>query len=139
MSDVVLTVELPGVVMEHLQETARAQQRSVPELVRELVVRQTTELPLLPPDVEAELAAFASLSDGVLWLLARTTLSPEEQLELAQLNGEAQRRPLSPAEAARQQTLVDNYDRILVRRAHAAELLQARGYDLRDPSVLRQV
>lgn len=139
MSDVVLTVELPGVVMEHLQETARAQQRSVPELVRELVVRQTTELPLLPPDVEAELAAFASLSDGVLWLLARTTLSPEEQLELAQLNGEAQRRPLSPAEAARQQTLVDNYDRILVRRAHAAELLQTRGYDLRDPSVLRQV
>lgn len=139
MSDVVLTVELPGVVMEHLQETARAQRRSVPELVRELVVRQTTELPLLPPDVEAELAAFASLSDGVLWLLARTTLSPEEQLELAQLNGEAQRRSLSPAEAARQQTLVDNYDRVLVRRAHAAELLQARGYDLRDPSVLRQV
>jgi len=43
-------------------------------------------LPALPQDVEAELAAFANLSDEVLWFLARSTLTEAEQEELATLN-----------------------------------------------------
>ncbi len=88
MGDIAVTVELPSTTWEHLQRTARQQRRSVPEVVRDLVLRQTPDLPSLPPDVEEELTAFASLSDGVLWLLARTTLSREEQSDLALLNEE---------------------------------------------------
>jgi len=106
--------------------------------VRALVLRQTPDLPSLPPDVEEELAAFASLSDGVLWLLARTTLAKDDQEALALLNEEANRRVLSQTELAHQQALIDSYDRVLVRRAHAAGLLQKRGYDLSDPSILQQ-
>lgn len=137
MSDIAVTVELPSTTWEYLQKTARQQRRSIPEVVRDLVLRQTPDLPSLPLDVEAELAAFASLSDGVLWLLARTTLSAEEQRDLACLNDEAQRRTLTQAERTRQQALIDSYDRVLVRRAHAAKLLKARGYDLSDPAVLQ--
>lgn len=138
MGDISVTVELPSTTWEHLQKTARQQRRSIPDVVRDLVLIQTPDFPALPPDVEAELAAFANLSDGVLWLLARSTLSVEEQSDLALLNEEAQRRPLTQAERTRQQTLVDNYDRVLVRRAHAAGLLKKRGYDLSDPAVLQQ-
>jgi hypothetical protein len=138
MSDIAVTVELPGTTWEHLQKTARQQRISVSDVVRDLVLRQTSDMPALPPDAEEELAAFANLSDGVLWLLARTTLSSEEQNELALLNEEAQRRPLTQAEVDRQERLIDSYDRVLVRRAQAASLLKSRGYDLSDPVVLRQ-
>ncbi len=138
MGDIAVTVELPTTTWEHLQKTARQQRKSVPEVVRDLVLRQTPDLPSLPPDVEDELTAFASLSDGVLWLLARTTLPVEEQRELARLNEEAQRRPLTRTELARQQAFIDSYDRVLVRRAHAAGLLKNRGYDLSDPAILQQ-
>jgi len=55
-------------------------------------------LPALPQDVEAELAAFTNLSDEVLWLLARNTLTEAEQEELATLNDVAQQRSLTQAE-----------------------------------------
>lgn len=93
--------------------------------------------PRLPDDVEAELAALPSLSDEVLWLLARSTLTLEEQNTLAFLNSTAKTRTLDPAETERLETLLDLYDRMLVRRAQAAAILQQRGYDLRNPNVLQ--
>ena len=90
----------------------------------------------MPQDVEAELAAFTSLSDDVLWLLARSTLTEVEQEELAALNSQAKQRPLTQEEQSRQQALLDTYDRLIVCRAQAALLLKLRGYDLSDPAVL---
>ena len=93
--------------------------------------------PRLPDDVEAELAALPSLSDEVLWLLARSTLTTEEQNTLAFLNNTAKTRLLDAVEAERLETLLELYDRTLVRRAQAATILQQRDYDLRNPSVLQ--
>jgi hypothetical protein len=93
-------------------------------------------LPALPQDMEVELVAFTNLSDVILWLLARSTLMEAEQEELATLNYVAQQRSLIQTELARQQVLVDAYERIMIRRAHAALLLKLRGYDLSDPTVL---
>jgi hypothetical protein len=93
-------------------------------------------LPALPQDVEVELAVFTNLSDEVLWLLARSTLMEAEQNELATLNYVAQQRSLTQIEQARQQVLVDAYERMMIHRAHAALLLKLRGYDLSDPTVI---
>ncbi len=130
MSDPVVTVELPMTAFEQLQGVAREQQRSVQEVVRDLILRELPGLPPLPPDAQAELAAFANLSDEVLWLLARSTLPKAQQQELARLNDEAQRRALTEVEQAYQQALVEAYDRTLLRRAQAAALLKSRGFDL---------
>ncbi len=129
-----MTVELPGPAFEQLQIVARQQHRSVGEVVQDLILR---ELPGLPQDLKNELATFASLSDDVLWLLARSTLTKIQQRELAHLNYEAQSRPLAEAEKLRQQALIDMYDRVVARRAEAAMLLKSRGYDLSDPAVLQ--
>lgn len=123
-------VKLPLVVFERLERAAHQQRRSVPDVVRDIVVQDLANLPPLPPDVEAELAAFANLSDDVLWLLARSTLTEAQQSELARLNHLAQQRPLTEEERTDQQALGDAYDRALVRRAQAAALLKLRGYNL---------
>lgn len=137
MPTVQVTVELPETALEQLQQVSRQQRRSVPEVMRDLVLQELPGLPPLPQDMERELAAFAALSDDLLWLLARSTMTTGQQQELATLNDEAQRRTLTPAEQERQQTLVDQYDRVMVRRAQAAALLKNRGYDLSDPAVLQ--
>lgn len=137
MSDIQVTVALPEAAFEQLQVFSRQQHRSIPEVMRDLVLQELPELPPLPQNVERELAAFTALSDDVLWLLARSTMMPGQQSELAALNNEAQRRDLTAPERERQEALVDLYDRIMVRRAQAAALLKARGSDLSDPAVLQ--
>ena len=137
MSDTLVMVELPVAAFEQLQVVAREQQRSVREVARDLILRELPGLPPLPPDVQTELAAFAHLSDVILWLVARSALPQTQQQELARLNDAAQRRALTEVEQARQQTLVEAYDRTLLRRAQAAVVLKSRGFDLSDPAVLQ--
>lgn len=134
-----IMLDLPDPIVEHLESTSRMQQRSVEDLIRELVIQNWQPLPRLPDDVEAELAVFPNLSNEVLWLLARSTLTAEEQNTLAALNSAAKMRALASAEAERLETLLDLYDRMLVRRAQAATILQQRGYDLRNPQVLQSL
>ncbi len=108
----------------------------LPEII-ELGLRQwrDTTLPPLPQDVEAELAAFSSLSNEVLGVLADSVLPEKQRQELASLNHEAQQHPLTEAEKNCQQSLVEAYDRVLVRRAQAAALLKSRGVPLPTPAV----
>lgn len=75
MPDTFVTVGLPAAAIAQLQHTARQQNRSMPEVVRDLVLQELPGLPPLPQDLEQELAAFTALSDDVLWLLARSTLT----------------------------------------------------------------
>lgn len=132
-----ITLDLPETILKQLENTSRTQQRSVGEVIREIVIQNWQSLPRLPDDVEAELAALPSLSDEVLWLLVRSTLTAEEQRALAFLNSAAKTRTLESAETERLETLLALYDRMLVRRAQAAAILQQRGYDLRNPQVLQ--
>ena len=126
----IIQVEVPSERFAELEQVAQLQQRTVDELVRDMIVREEPPLLRLPADVEAELAAFEYLSDDVLWLLATSTMSVAQQEELANLNEEAQRRDLTLMEQERQDALLDVYHRVMVRRAHAALILKGRGYDI---------
>ncbi len=137
MPGTAITVELPEFAFEQLWAISRRQRRSLPEVMRDLVLQELPALPPLPQDMERELAAFGALSDEVLWLLARASLTTEQRRELAELNEQAQRRDLTAAELERQQGLIDVYDRVMVRRAQAAAHLKSRGHDLSDPFVLQ--
>jgi rhodanese-related sulfurtransferase len=132
-----ITLELPPAAYEQLRRTASRQNRPVAEVVKDIVLREIPDLPALPADVEAELATFSQLSNDVLWLIARSTLTRQQQDELAHLNDQAQRRPLTADEQSQQERLLSVYDRVLVRRAQAALVLKQRGYDLTNPVVLQ--
>ncbi|MFP4394675.1 MAG: hypothetical protein ACLFTI_05360 [Anaerolineales bacterium] len=132
-NSVTMKVKLPTNIFEQLRDIARQQQRSVNDIARDLISNALLDL---PSDVKDELATFSNLSDDVLWLLARNSLHQSQREELAQLNEEAQRRSLTDAEEQRRQVLLDQYHRVMVRRAEAARLLKSRDYDLSDPAVL---
>lgn len=127
MDAAAITVELPAGVYERLKLAAHRQNRTVPEIARDLIVDELTDLPRLPHEVEAELTAFEHLADATLLLLANGTLSHQQQRELARLNQKAQMDVLSPDEVLQQDALIAAYDEMLVRRAHAAAILKSRG------------
>ena len=132
-----VTIELPSFVQQQMERRAQAEARSVADLIRELVLQNWQTSPRLPDNVEIELAALPNLSDEALWVLARTTLTAGEQSTLAALNHKAKTTKLTSAEEARLTTLLDLYDRALVRRAQAAVILQQRGHNLQNPAVLQ--
>lgn len=70
----VISLELPSAAYEQLRLAATRQNRPVADVVKDIVLREIPDLPTLPADVEAELESFWSLSDDVLWLIARSSL-----------------------------------------------------------------
>ncbi|MEZ4662140.1 MAG: hypothetical protein R2911_31710 [Caldilineaceae bacterium] len=132
-----VTLDLPENLVQELENDAQKQQRSIADVLSELVVQNWQSSPKLPDNVEAELAAMSSLSDEALWLLARSTMSKDEQEQLAILNQEAKGRTLEREEEALLERLLHQYDGTMIRRAQAASLLQDRGYDMSNPKVLQ--
>ncbi len=126
-----------------LERQAQPLRRSVTEWVVEIVKRKIAPSVKveddLPPWLQAELQAMQALSDAALWALARSMMLKTQQDELSRLNETSHERPLTAAEQQRQRALLNEYDETILRRAHAAVLLKARGYDMSDPEVLRSV
>ena len=80
-----------------------------------------------------KLAEMAYLKDTVMWKVARTTLSREQQERLQVLHDKQQRIELTPGELIEEQALVKLYREALLASAQAVALLQHRGYDVSDP------
>ena len=131
-----ITIDLPDSLVRDLEEAAAAQELSVADVLRDLLLRYLPVSPRLPDDVEAELTAMASLSDEALWTLARTSLTSTEQRRISALNELAKARDLSSQEENERDALLALYDRTMVRRAQAASLLKSRGYEMENSSQL---
>lgn len=136
MSTTLIQIDLPTSAVEGLKRQAQAQKQTITEMVRNMVLQQSLVLPPVPPEFKEELEAMSYLSDRVLWLLAKDSLTAEEEADFEALNEAAQQRPLTAEEKKRQAELLIAYDQMVLRRARAAVLLQGRGYDLSDPSIL---
>lgn len=128
------TVQIPQRLYSLAAQQAGLEKRSVEEWVRHAIQRRLApSVPVetdLPSDLQAELNAMAYLSDGSLWSLARATMSTREQKRLDILGEQASMRSLTADEIAERERLLHEYDIAMLRRAHAAMLLQSRGFDL---------
>jgi hypothetical protein len=140
-------ITIPDNLYRLLEQEARVTQRSVDDIVQQTLIRHLPVAPEiaqiaieveddLPPVLQLELQAMAQLSDTALWSLAQSTMLAEQRAELAGLNEEAKTRSLNHAEKERQAFLLRGYEETILRRAHAALLLQARGYDVQNTVVL---
>jgi hypothetical protein len=127
-------VTLPEQLYRQVEKQAGQLHRSVDEWVEETLKREIYPSIAveedLPPWLKAELEAMAHLSDAVLWAVARSTMPRLEREELATLNEFGQEGVLTPEQEERQRVLLNAYNETILRRAHAALLLQARGYDM---------
>lgn len=125
-----VSIELPLPTYQHLQSAAQRRRQAIPDLVEQLLT-QDMPLPPLPITLAEELTAFAQLSTEVLWILARTTLTEQQRVELANLNRKAQQAEgLTVVEQHRHVELLSLYQNSMVRRAKALDLLQQRGHDI---------
>lgn len=136
-----VTLSIPDNLYQQLRRQALVNKQSVDELAQQTLSRFLPAMLKveedLPSPLQIELIAMEQLSDAALWSLARGQLGEKEQQELEQLEENQKIRPLTADEQQRQEALLILYDELLLRRSHAAVLLQARGHDLSDPAILR--
>jgi|CXWK01.1.fsa_nt_gi hypothetical protein len=138
----IMSITLPDDLYKRLQRQAAAEDRSVDELIESTLIRQLPadvsveeDLPLL---IKEELQAMAYLSNSALWAIARSTQDDEQEQEFDALHDAAEERDLAIDELKRRDELLREYGEHMLRRAHAAVLLQSRGFDMSDPAVLNQ-
>lgn len=121
---IILTI--PENISERVRELALQIDKEPEQILLEHLT--TLSLPLLPPDEQAELDALKHLSDDALWTIAHEQMPESAQTRANQLMDKNSRQVITEDEYAELQSLVERSDRLMVRKAEAASILQGRGY-----------
>jgi hypothetical protein len=82
------------------------------------------------------MATLALLNDRALWRVARQTMTDDHYQTMDRLLFIKKQSKLSADQEQELRNYLAEYDMMILQRAHAAVLLQQRGYDLSDPKVL---
>lgn len=138
MSTQAITIHLPNMFYERMKRAAQIQQRPLEQVAIDAVITGTPLLNDLPPELTGEMTALALLNDAALWRVAQRTLPPDKQGQLDTLLQEKGRSELLAEKDKTLDELLAEYEHIILSRAHAAVLLQQRGYDVSDPSILNR-
>jgi hypothetical protein len=124
-----ITLHLPEALYQKLEQSARATQRPLEELVvRSIEGNLPPTITDAPPALQAELRALETAQPAELWTVARSQLGPEAQARLATLR--AKRPRLSVAESAEFDTLNEQADWLTIKKAYAYALLRWQGFPL---------
>ncbi len=125
--DVVLP--LPEDLYVRLEQTARATKQSLTDLLlRSLRAGSPPDWSQAPAAFQSDLAALDRLDDDALWRIARSQRSEADAARLHALLEKNAANALTAAERLELNTQVAEADRLMLRKAHAAALLQWRGH-----------
>lgn len=126
MTNQTITLTVP----EHIYERARhlAETTQQPLEVVFLHELEHAFLPPLPEDKEAELNALNHLSDEALWTIAREQMPTVRQERMQILMDGNTKGTLTYEEYRELEQLVDQGQRLMLRKGKAAALLTERGY-----------
>jgi chorismate mutase len=126
-----ITITLPERVYQQVEKLSQAKHHSVAEEVVAVVAAALPEEGAqLPADQVAELSDLEQLRDADLWRAAKMT-APGEKIDRMQLLVEKQQlEGLTAAEKEEAELLSHFFNRIMLVRAKATVLLQARGHDI---------
>jgi hypothetical protein len=130
MSD--YTISIPSALYEKAQRVARQTARQVDEVIRTRLEGALDEPSFeLPEDERDELKAMAYLSDDALFNLMREQMQRPKQERLSALMDKNSRGTISANEYTELAALVEDGQRLTLRKARAMSLLMDRGYTLR--------
>jgi len=125
--DVVLP--LPEDLYVRLEQTARATRQSLTDmLVRSLRAGSPPDWSQAPAEFQPDLASLDRMGDDALWRIARSQRSDADGARLSELLEKNAADALTAAERLELNEQVAEADRFMLRKAHAAALLQWRGY-----------
>jgi hypothetical protein len=125
-----VNVRLPETLFQKLQHIAEVTHRSVEDVLTTTVNAALPSTPDIPTDLANDLAAMILFSDESLKAAVQSSLSAAQQKRLTQLTDAGGDRTLTEAESGELQSLLDLYDRAVLRRAKALAILAQRGYDI---------
>ncbi|MBP7962486.1 MAG: hypothetical protein KBG20_12230 [Caldilineaceae bacterium] len=127
IKDVVLP--LPEDLYIRLEQTALATKQSLIEmLVRAVRVGSPPDWSQAPAEFQADLAALDRLNDDALWNVARNQRGESDMARLQELLAMNADESLTIGERLELEEQVAEADRFMLRKAHAATLLQWRGH-----------
>jgi predicted transcriptional regulator len=126
-----VTIQLPENLYLRLQQTAQATRQPLEEIfLRALQVGSPPTWETAPAEFQADLAALDRLDDAALWRLARYRATPSLSDRYQTLLDKNANNDLSAEERAELTQLRTEFDRHMLRKAHAAALLQWRGHQI---------
>jgi hypothetical protein len=129
MSDYPITLPVPDYVYDRARKIAEATAQPIEAvLVQQLEAAFSAPLPLLPPDEQAELDALVHFSDEGLWTIAREQMPPSKQTRLQSMMESNNLGILAETERVEFDHLIEQGQRLMLRKAQAAALLTQRGY-----------
>jgi hypothetical protein len=122
-----MQVRLPPDIITRLEQIAAETDQSIEDVLYSRL-KPALEIPTLPPDEEAELAALEHLSDDALWTIAREKLPAGVQSRMQVLMDKNSLGQISDPEYDELAAFVERGQRLTVRKARAMALLTARGH-----------
>jgi hypothetical protein len=119
-------------VSKHIYERDQAVAESTHQALEAVILYQleTAFLPPLAPDEEAELNARSHLSDDALWTIAREQMPTPRQERMQVLMDGNTKGTLTQAEYKELESLVEQGQRLMLRKGKAAALLTERSYTI---------
>ncbi|MBN8592099.1 MAG: hypothetical protein J0M33_10070 [Anaerolineae bacterium] len=123
------TIPISDRLYEKAQRIAAQTAQSVDHVI-EMGLADAFDQPLidLPADERAELRALEYLSDDALWTMAREQLQAVKQARLSTLMDKHSGGTISATELEELTQLVEDGDRLTLRKATAMKLLMKRGH-----------
>lgn len=125
-----VTLNLPRALYDRLERRAAQTQRTVEDVLLDVLATAVPLADELPSDLAEALSPLTLLDDAALWRAARSHLPTEVAAELEALHLKRQREGLTDTETQTLARLVRQYERAMLVRAQAAALLKQRGYDV---------
>jgi hypothetical protein len=126
-----LTVQLPTQIYQRLERVAQEINQPLESIVLASITGNLPpSLDDVPTDLRQELHTLQNLDDDALWTIARSKLSPEQQIRLETLLAQNSSGVLTKAEREELTQLGEKTDRLTLRKAHAYALLRWRGFPL---------
>ena len=126
-----VTIRLPDPIYQQLKRRADRTRRSIEDELLDVVA---AAVPIssdeLSEDLAEAISPLAALDDEALWRAARELLPAAAAERLEFLGQKRQQAALTEAELQEAAALLRQYERVMLVRAHAAALLQQRGYDV---------
>ena len=124
-----VTLELTDDVIDRARKQAAQTDQPIESiLVQQLEAAFSEPLPILLPDEQAELNALSNLSTDALWTIAREQMARNQQKRMQILMDKNTMGKLSRDEFAELEILVEQGQRVMLRKAKAAALLTEQGY-----------
>ncbi|MBV7334739.1 hypothetical protein KFU94_42170 [Chloroflexi bacterium TSY] len=124
-----ITLDIPEQIYQRLENTALAMRRSVEEVIlHTLKVGSPPVWDDVPAEYQTELAMMDRLEDNALWQIARSYKQHDEMERYDDLLARNQDGLLSTDEQIELQSLRQEAELFMLRKAHAAALLTWRGH-----------